>query len=128
MEDQLIVKRMYYFTNVLVKLCQLQGSDSIAFDDMWRMKQIIINVEVSVWLWDGVRTIINTPSEFVEVHEPGEMQMKKKTDDMKMETAKVSWKRMSCEIDRLVEEAWGDGWILRRKKKQSWIQCCFIFQ
>ena len=34
MEDQLIVKRMYYFTNVLVQLCQLQGSDSIAFDDM----------------------------------------------------------------------------------------------
>ena len=60
MEDQLIVKRMYYFTNVLDKLCQLQGSDSIAFDDMWWMKQIIINVEVSVWLWHGVRTIINT--------------------------------------------------------------------
>ena len=34
MKDQLIVKRIYYFTNVLVKLCQLQGSDSIAFDDM----------------------------------------------------------------------------------------------
>ena len=42
MKDQLIVKRMYYFTNVLVKLCQLQGSDSIAFDDMWWMKQIVI--------------------------------------------------------------------------------------
>ena len=50
MEDQLIVKRMYYFTNGLVKLCQLQGSDSIAFDDMRWMKQIMINVEVSVWL------------------------------------------------------------------------------
>ena len=34
MKDQLIAKRMYCFTNVLVKLCQLQGSDSIAFDDM----------------------------------------------------------------------------------------------
>ena len=40
MKDQLIVKRMYYFTNVLDKLCQLQGGDSIAFDDMWWMKQI----------------------------------------------------------------------------------------
>ena len=34
MKDQLIVKRMYYFTNALVKSCQLQGSDLIAFDDM----------------------------------------------------------------------------------------------
>ena len=67
MKDQLIVTRMHYFTNVVVKLYQLQGSVSIAFSDMWWMKQIVINnmkcVEVSVWWWHGgrhVRTTINT--------------------------------------------------------------------